>query len=70
MGTHINRPEFKTPAPGDYNIPSKISESPGMKFGSALVEGSIYKRTEGPGPGGYEADRFKSIGSTKSIGYS
>jgi hypothetical protein len=70
MGNHLNRPEVKTPAPGDYNIPSKMSESPKKTFGTALVRGSIYKKTEGPGPGGYEADKFKSIGSSKSIGYS
>jgi len=42
MGNHIHRPEVKTPAPGDYNIPSKMSESPEKTFGTALVRGSIY----------------------------
>lgn len=43
-------------APGQYNIPSKISESPGKTMGSRLVT-SMQPGAQGPGPGQYGGDK-------------
>ena len=50
MGTHVNKPEFITPAPGDYDIPSKMVEKHGHAMGLKL-DGAIYKKCNIPGPG-------------------
>ena len=38
--------------PGQYNIPSKISESPGKSMG-VKFKGSMQPGSQGPGPGQY-----------------
>lgn len=43
-------------APGQYNIPSKISESPGKTMGARLIS-SMQPGSQGPGPGQYQGDK-------------
>ena len=39
-------------APGQYNIPSRIAESPGKTMGARFVS-SMQPGAQGPGPGQY-----------------
>lgn len=47
-----------TPSPAAYNIPSKITESPGKTMAQRL-KGSMDAGSFAPGPGAYEQDKLK-----------
>jgi len=49
---------LNVPAPGAYELPSKVIESPGKSIGARLNIGSK-EGLLGPGPGAYAVDKLK-----------
>jgi len=58
---------LNVPAPGAYEIPAKIVESPGKSMGEKTVIKSL-AGTLGPGPGGYNVDQQKKANFSYSMG--
>jgi hypothetical protein len=60
MGARTNAENRKlnVPAPGAYDLPSKIVEGPAPSMGLKLQNQSLEGKL-GPGPGGYTYDKQK-----------
>lgn len=50
---------LETPGPGGYDLPSKITESPGKSFGSRYKDENP-THLQAPGPGAYTHEKQKN----------
>lgn len=57
--TNLENGKLNVPGAGSYELPSKLSESPGKTMGQKLEIISLAGKL-GPGPGGYNVDKQKT----------